>query len=456
MKQPKVLVTGATGFVGNALLKELSKKGYDISVLTRDRELARVRLPVHCELFECDLNCEAPPSKAFEGVSAVVHLAGENIGDGRWTSLRKKKIRESRINSTANLVRAMEDLPQKPEVLISASATGYYGNRGDERLDENSTASTDFLGRVCADWEEMASRAQNLGIRTAIYRFGVVLGFDGGAIKKMWAPFQLGFGGRLGTGRQWMSWIHINDLARALVHAIEHEEVEGVFNAVSPDPVRNFTFTKGLEKAMEQSTPFSVPVFNLKILLGEMSQILLDSQWVSSKKLEQTGFKFQYPELGNALDEINRHSNHQIQCEQWIPFSNMNAFLFFGRPKNMEMVSPPALALKVGRASNEEFKAGDAVPMQFSFCGIPIKWISRIKEYHPGKSFSDTQLEGPFADWNHAHHFESKNGGTLIRDRIEYRLPLGVLGDLAVGDRVKKELEKVLIYRMNMLERLFG
>jgi len=447
----KVLVTGATGFVGQALLKHLEEKGHEIVILTRNVRTARVRAPVFCEIHQCDLSVEVPKEAVFEGVEAVIHLAGENIAEGRWTTKRKNKILLSRKNSTANLIRAMEGLKLKPRAFVSASAIGYYGNRSEERLNEESSQGSGFLPQVCRIWEDEAKRASTLGIRTTIYRIGVVLGYDGGAIQKMWAPFKLGFGGRLGSGRQWMSWIHVTDLARALVYAIEYPLMEGCFNAVSPEPVTNNAFTRQFAKTLDQPAPFPVPTPALKMILGEMSQILLHSQWVSTNQMELYGFRYQYPSLVSALKEICNHQYHSLQFAQWHPAASKKIFHFFEYPENIEKVTPPSLRLKYEGPRKKAITMGERIPLRFSLKGLPMKWISKIKTWDPGNLFIDTQTEGPFSLWKHTHQFERKNGGTLVRDQIEYRLPLGVLGDWVAGARVKKFLEKTLSYRMEKM-----
>lgn len=451
----KVLVTGATGFVGNVLLKELDKKGHEVVVITRNQKTARVKLPVITKIHECDLNNEIPSSSIFDGVQAVIHLAGENIAGGRWTASRKKKILNSRKQSTANLAKALSYLKEKPDVLVSASAVGFYGNRSDELLNENSKAGSDYLAEVCRVWEEETLEASMAGIRTVNYRLGVVLGFGGGAMGKMWAPFKLGFGGRLGSGQQWMSWIHVKDLACAMVHAIEHPELSGVYNAVSPNPVTNMTFTRKLEKAMDQKAPFPVPAFALKAVTGEMSQILLHSQRVSSQKLCDTGFKFKFPNLSHALREICEHANHEICFAQWVPSSNTKTLSFFEHPENIEKVTPPSMNLKVGKVSEEALREGTRIPLSFTILNFPIEWITKVKAWNPGKGFSDTQVKGPFSSWNHTHEFESTQGGTLIREQIEYQLPFGSLGDMVAGAWVRTKLETLLNYRIEKTEKYF-
>ena len=241
----KIFVTGATGFVGKEVLLLLSERGHSIVTLTRDAQKASISLPVVCKIVEGNPQQPGDWIQKLEGVDAVLHLAGENVV-GRWTVCLKREIVRSRIESTRNLIQAFKKLGQKPSVFVSASAIGYYGDRGNDELNENSTLGTGFLAEVCQSWEDEIFRAMDSGIRTVAMRIGVVLGHDGGALKMMLPPFRLGLGGRLGSGHQWMSWIHLRDLAGMLVYALENDSVIGPINAVSPNPVTNRDFTQKL------------------------------------------------------------------------------------------------------------------------------------------------------------------------------------------------------------------
>ena len=275
-----VAITGASGFIGCAVAAHLRSAGH----IVRPVSLRGAITP-----------------EALAGANAVIHLAGEPVAQ-RWTASAREKIMRSRVEGTRALVAAMSAQP--PQVLISASAVGYYGSRGDEILTESAPPADDFLGRVAAAWEEAAQAAEPLGVRVARLRIGVVLGRGGGALARMLLPFRLGVGGRLGSGQQWMSWIHIDDLLALIAFLLKESTVRGVFNATSPFPVTNREFTRALAEAVHRPAIFPVPVFALKLMFGEMSEVLLASQRAIPDAAQRAGFVFQHPDIFAALAQI--------------------------------------------------------------------------------------------------------------------------------------------------------
>lgn len=297
----KALVTGATGFVGPRLLRLLDQP----VVLSRTPERARQTLgPLAGPIFRWDPLQGPPPAEAFEGVDVILHLAGESVAEGRWTAAQKARIRDSRVLGTRYLVQGIARTEPRPRVLVSASAVGYYGNRGDEELTEASSPARDFLADVCVAWEEEALAAEQHGTRVVTARTGIVLGAGGGALGKMLTPFKLGAGGPLGNGRQWMPWIHVADLARLYVHAAETSAIRGPMNAVAPHPVRNTEFTKALARQLHRPAFMPAPYLGLRLLFGEFAQVLFASQRVIPKVALDSGFEFQYPDITAALREI--------------------------------------------------------------------------------------------------------------------------------------------------------
>lgn len=297
----KALVTGGTGFVGPRLLRLLDQP----TVLSRNPERAKASIGhLAGQILPWEPLDGPPPPEAFENVDVVFHLAGESVAEGRWTRAQKAKIRESRVIGTRHLVAGMNRSDATPSTLVSASAVGYYGNRGDEELTEQSSPADDFLAEVCKAWEDEAHAAQGHGVRVVTARTGIVLGAGGGALAKMLLPFRLGAGGPLGNGRQWMPWVHVADLARLYVHAAESPSVSGPMNAVAPTPVRNREFTKALARAVHRPAFMPAPYIGLRLVFGEFAQVLFASQRVLPKVALESGFVFQHPEIAEALRDI--------------------------------------------------------------------------------------------------------------------------------------------------------
>ena len=300
----KVLMTGATGFVGKVLVKKILAQGDEVVVLSRNKEKAKAVFGEKCQYGEWKDTNTLPPLEVFNGVEGVINLMGEGIADKRWSPEQKNKIRTSRLQGTTKLIEAISKLSQKPKVMVSTSAIGIYGSRGDEELTENSKTVHDFLGSLCTDWEKAASSVKDLGVRLVIIRTGVVLGKDGGALKKMLPPFKLGLGGPLGDGKQYMSWIHIDDLASMYIDGLKNPNLEGPFNGTAPHPLTNKEFTKVLGKTLHRPTFLPAPAFAIKAAFGEMSTVILDGQKVMPEKFLKHQFKFKYPDLEKALSDI--------------------------------------------------------------------------------------------------------------------------------------------------------
>lgn len=293
---PRILISGASGLIGTALIHALEKRGDQVIRLIR-------RTPQSESEMQWD-PMQTVPANLISGFDAVVHLSGETVA-GRWTERKKKAIRESRVGSTSNLASALAKAEKPPATFICASAIGYYGNRGDEVLTEESPSGQGFLAEVSREWEQASQLAAQAGIRVVNLRIGVVLSRDGGALKQMLLPFRLGLGGRIGSGRQWFSWIHIDDLVAAVLHILQTAQLRGPVDMVSPNPVTNAEFTKELAKAVSRPAIFPVPAFIVRLAFGEFAEEgLLASARVVPRKLIESGFCFQYPELQAVLADL--------------------------------------------------------------------------------------------------------------------------------------------------------
>jgi uncharacterized protein (TIGR01777 family) len=296
-----ITISGASGFIGRHLLKTLSKAGHGLHVLSRH---AGTNLPPGVRISVWDPLQGPPPAESLSEADAIIHLAGESLAQ-RWTAEAKQRIRESRVTGTRNLVEALARLPRKPEVLICASGVGYYGSRGDDVLTESSTPGSGFLPDLCVAWESEAQAAEAFGMRVVRVRTGFVLDARGGAFPRMLGPFRMGAGGRLGNGKQWMSWIHLEDLVGLFQFAIE-SQVRGPLNGVAPYPTTNSEFTRELAHALRRPAVFPMPGFVLRLLFGEMADVLLDSQRVVPGAAEAAGFRFRFPQLAPALTDLLR------------------------------------------------------------------------------------------------------------------------------------------------------
>ena len=297
----KIAITGASGFIGRRLMKLLAARGHRLHVLSRH---AGTNLPAGVQLSVWDPLLGPAPEDALLDADAVLHLAGEPVAQ-RWTAAAKQRIRDSRVVGTSHLVAALADCSPRPATLVCASAIGYYGSRGDEVLTEDSAPGTGFLADVCVGWEREAAKAEALGMRVTRIRTGVVLDPRGGALKPMLAPFRFGLGGPLGGGRQWMSWIHASDLAEMFRFALENP-APPVLNGVAPGSVTNAEFTRALATALHRPAFLPVPKLALRMLFGEMADMLLASQRVAPVAAEAAGFQFQHPQLAEALGDLLR------------------------------------------------------------------------------------------------------------------------------------------------------
>jgi len=294
-ESPPVLLSGASGLIGSVLIPSLKSRGFQVVRLVRGSASGA----------QVAWNPSQPLSpEAVSGFQAVVHLSGETVAS-RWSEGKKAKIRSSRVDSTRNLALALARTEKRPQVFVSASAIGIYGNRGDEVLREESAEGDGFLAQVCREWEAAAQPAGDAGIRCAQIRTGVVLSSEGGALQKMLPPFRLGVGGNLGSGRQWMSWIHIQDMVGAINHILKTDLLRGPVNLVAPRPVTNAEFTNTLGAVLSRPTIFPVPEFVMKLAFGQMAEeVLLTSQRVEPAKLVSSGYPFQYSDLRNALESV--------------------------------------------------------------------------------------------------------------------------------------------------------
>jgi len=301
----RVVITGGSGLIGSAVARELGGAGHEVVVLSRDP--SKVTLPPNTRAVEWDGKTGEGWASLLDAGTAIVHLAGESIAAGRWTAEKKRRIRASRVESGAAVMAAIRKAKEKPRVLLQGSAVGYYGPCGDEVVTEShppGPPGQDFLAEVCVEWETSTAEAESLGVRRAELRTGVVLSGDGGALPKMALPFRLGAGGPLGGGRQWFPWIHLADEVGAIRFLLEREDARGPFNLTAPEPLTNRDFSRALGRALHRPSLAPAPGFALRLVLGEMADMLLHGQRAVPQRLLEMGYVFRYPEALAALRNL--------------------------------------------------------------------------------------------------------------------------------------------------------
>jgi len=452
----RVAVTGASGFVGRALVETLLERGYGVIALGRRPEAHAFDRRVEARRF--DPGDATPNPGAFDGADAVVHLAGETVA-GRWTAEKKKRIASSRVAGTRALVASLTVLERRPAVLVCASASGYYGARGDEPLAENAAPGDDFLARVCVDWERAASEAEALGVRVAHLRTGIVLG-DGGALAKMLAPFRLGLGGPFGGGRQFVPWIHIDDLVSLCLFALDRDEVRGPVNAVAPDYATSARFAQALGAAVRRPAVVPAPAPALRLLLGEFAETLLASQLMLPAVAEDLGFVWGYPHIEQAMFAAvargagRRAETRVFRSEDTVPADPDEVFAFFSDARNLATITPPEMRFEM-LAVPPSMGRGTTIDYRLRVRGVPMRWTTLIAEWNPPHGFVDVQLHGPYSLWRHTHRFEPVAGGVRVHDEVEYALPFAPFGN-AVAPIVERDVRSIFAYRTAAIARAFA
>jgi uncharacterized protein (TIGR01777 family) len=455
----RVLLTGATGLIGRAVGKRLAARGDTLVCLVRDVAAARCRLPFPAALHGWDHTREVP-AEALRGVDAVLNLAGEPVAEGRWSAAKKALILDSRVQGTRRLVEAVLAQGARVKVFVQGSASGYHGDRGDERLTADSAKGEGFLADVVEQWEaELQPLLEHRPeVRAPVVRTGIVLARDGGALAEMLPLFRLSAAGRLGSGRQWMSWIHLDDIVGLFIHALDAADT-GLLEGVAPRPVTNAEFTTAFARALGVIENLPAPPPAIRLMFGEKAAIVLGSMRLEPAATMASGFRFRFERVQDALADLLaplRDGTHLRVWEQWVPRTPQTLWPFFCDARNLEAITPPLLNFRVLGQSSREIGAGTLIDYRLRLDGIPLGWQSRIEDWDPPRRFVDTQVKGPYRLWHHTHDFEPMGAGTLMRDTVRYRLPAGWLGNVAAGSRVANYVGRIFDYRARKIEELFG
>lgn len=487
MQHPRsvqIVVTGATGFVGRALCLRLRRDGHQLTALVRDA--ARAKGQLGAEVCAVALDDEAAVRAAVVGADAVVNLAGEPILDRRWTEARKQALRDSRLGITRRLAALLAQRAAPLTVLVSASAVGLYGDAGDRELGEDAPPGDDFAARLCRDWEEAAEAARPHARRVVRARLGIVLGGEGGALFAMLPLFRAGLGGRVGSGEQWVPWIHLEDAADALAWAVGSPQADGAYNVVAPHPVRNRELAAALGRAVRRPAVVPAPALAVRAALGQRAQMVLGSQRALPRRLLAAGLAFRYPTLPEALDEslgrdapvalaaadgselprrspylAARRPRYALRTSAVIDRPLEEVFAFFSAAANLAAITPPRMGFAIAQQSGP-LAEGCTIDYRIRALGLPMSWRTVIDAWQPPTPvaaealFVDSQTKGPYASWWHQHRFTRDGDRTRMEDLVLYAPPLGLLGRIANRLLIAGELRRIFAYRDRAMRLRFG
>lgn len=468
-----IVVVGATGFIGRALVLALLGRGHTITVLARAPGRARHSLPAGVEV--ADLADDAVARAAIERADGVVNLAGESIAGKRWTARRKQQLVDSRVEVTRRLVRAIAARGRRLPVLVSASATGWYGDRGDELLDEHSPRGEGFAAQLCERWERAAEEAAPFAERICVARLGIVLGRGGGALRPLERLFRLGLGGPIAGGAQWVPWIHLDDAVGALVRMLEDRRFHGPVCVSAPTPARQRDFAAALGVALQRRAVLPAPRLAIRAVLGEAASLVLASQRVLPRVLAEAGHAFRFPTLPLALADLfddgvclarltevpasagylrARRPRYTLATRTVLDAPLAEVFAFFSSPGNLAALTPPELGFEI-LGEPPEMGSGTVIDYKIRVAGSGLRWRTRIEHWDPGAGFVDSQERGPYRAWWHEHRFTEHDGKTIMEDTVHYAPPFGPIGTIANRLVVEPMLRQIFGYRRAAVRQRF-
>ena len=462
----RIFVTGATGFIGRALVPRLQRDGHTIVAWARSATRARALLGADVEIVTGALG--GPPAvEALRRSDGIVNLAGEPIVGKRWTPARRARLEQSRVGLTEQLIDAMAAAGMRRGVLVSGSAVGYYGDRGDESLTESSAHGDDFLARICIGWDSAARKAENLGARVVLLRTGVVLGRAGGALAQMLPPFRVGAGGPIGSGRQYFPWIHLHDLVAIIAAALTDSSYRGPVNVVAPEQATARDFALALGHALNRPAVLPVPAIALRLIFGEAAIVLLASQRVEPRELTARGFGWEFPRLDAALDDVLRDrvatvvyrgeldGRYELRAKAVVNAPADRTFAFFSKAENLGLLTPASMKFSIDGIA-PAMQTGSVIDYHIALGPVPVRWRTRIAEWESGRSFVDIQDKGPYQLWRHRHRFREEGGRTLMDDQVLYTPPFGPLGRIAHWLFIAPALRRIFQYRSDVIRLRFG
>lgn len=443
----KILLTGATGLIGKQLGIELVRRGHKVVGLTRSTSAALLNAPFPADWIETNLTQQVPDLSQHQ-IDGVIHLAGENVGEKNWSDKQKQKIKESRTQGTKNLLAALKNQTSL-SFFVGASAIGFYDpTQMDFYATETTPRGEGFLAEVTDEWEK-ASNDLPSSVRKVLYRIGVVLSTEGGALPKMLFPAQIFASSSIGSGYQWISWIHIQDVLKAFLFAIE-KPIAGTYNLVSPQSSQQKEVAKHIKLRLNSLSGPPVPGFMLKTIMGEQASLALNSLRVSSQKLVDAGFEFDYPHLSRALKDLLeewRDGKAVKIFRQFFPLPRTQVFSFFSEAKNLERITPDLLSFQMTGSSTDKIQKGTLIDYKLKIHGIPMNWTTEITSWDPPSQFTDMQLKGPYTHWSHTHRFEDLGDGTLMTDFLSYKVPIGLLGRMTTQAWIDNDIENIFEFR---------
>lgn len=453
-----IVIAGATGFIGQELGIGLVRKGFDLTVLTRDPETYEGKLAFPCRLLAFSKDNTAAAEDAIEGAFAVVNLAGQPIDTGAWKLTGKKSVYTSRMDVVSALTAAIKKVKTPPKIFLQASASGYYGKSEDLCTEDHPPDPQSFLAKVCVDLEAEGQKVETVGTRFIAMRLGVVLG-HGGALEKINQLYAAGLGARFLGAKGQFPWIHIDDVVSAFLFMIEHaalKKIRGPVNVVGPTPADLGDLHKAMLQVHGAQLAPSVPAWVVRKLAVKKAVLLFDSAKVSPKKLIGSGFGFSKMTLAQAVGSLfatDRKGQFRLVKKQFVKADMNQIWKFFSLPQNLEAITPPWLRFKIKTLSSELMDNGTTIIYQLRLKGIPVTWKSVISEYEEKKQFKDEQLIGPYQIWEHMHIFERLRDGVLVIDDIVYSLPLGKVGTMVASWYVRKDVQQIFNYRAGVVAK---